>query len=1610
MNDRPAGIFIVEDEALIALEIKDRLAQLGYGIRGISARGEEALAQIAATRPDLVLMDVHLAGGMSGIETARRLRETSDVPVVFLTAYSDEDLLRQAVATEPFGYLVKPFQGRELHATIQMALYKHRTEREMKEANARLDEKVLARTAELEEANAALRASEAFNRSLIEHLPLKLFLKNLDSVYLMVNEGYAGDFRLTPADFAGRDDFAFHPRELAEKYQADDREVICTGQVKEVEESYIVEGRRFWIQTIKAPLRDANGRVTGLLGIFRDITARKEAQEALRESELRYRLLFQESVDGLALADAGTGTLIDCNEAFCALVGWERAELVGRPQRMLHPPEEAQGEVSDTFERHRSAETGKVIETHILTKAGEIRDVEIKGAPLKVGGQLVLLGVFRDITERKRMEAALRASEEHFRTMAEVSPAVIYRLSPEGLISYASPAAMGMLGIAPADALGQHFLNFVIPDDHPPAMAAFQALLSRQTITALDLRLKCADGGWRWTSISVAPICDRERLIGIQGIAVDFTERKRAEQSLAASEARLSFVVSASPAVIYTCRPDGDYGATYISPNVSMQLGYAPDEFLSDPSFWAGRIHPEDAARVFAGLPRLFQEGRHVHEYRFRHKNGEWLWIRDELVLVRDSSGRVAEIIGSWLDITERKKAEEQLRLQAELQRIVAEISTGFIHLPAGELNRTISDALEKIVVFFEADRSYVFRFSRDMETMDNTHEWCAEGIEPQIHLLRNSPTAGIPWAIERLRRHETLYIPDVEALPPEAAAEKRDFQRQGIQSLISLPIERHDELIGFFGFDSVQRKRSWTAGEAAMLKVVADAIGGAIIRERTERALNDLNRELERRVEERTAEVLSRERIFAALSHSSPVGIVQTDAAGQYVYVNRRWCDIAGLSEEEAKGEGWMQAMHPEDRQRVQEQWGAAIQAGAPFGAEYRYLRAGGTMAWVMDQAVPFKDAGGGVAGYMGTVTDITERKESEEELLRSRQQYFDLVENVHDGIIRDDLEGRLTFANRRFREWFGLDGKDITKVALEDNIAPEWRQRIRDWHDRRVHGEPAPDHYECCCIRPGGERIWFEVSATPVVEQGRIVGTQSAVRDITERKRTEAERERLMTAIQQSGEAVLITDREGTIEYVNPAFTQITGYSGEEVLGRNSRILQSGKHDELFYRDLWQTITGGKVWHGRMINRNKDGAFLTLDVTISPVRDALGQIVNYVEVLRDITDELNLQQQLQQAQKMESIGRLAGGVAHDFNNLLTVINGHSELMLAKLDPRDPMYEEIVEVRKAGERAAGLTQQLLAFSRKQVIQPAVLDLNAVVRDVEKMLRRVMGEDIELVTVLNPDLGRIKADAGQLTQVLMNLAVNARDAMPDGGRLRIETENVVFEERHVQEHVEMEPGAYVQLTISDSGAGMDEATQARIFEPFFTTKETGGGTGLGLSTVYGIVRQGGGHIHVASQPGHGTTFKIYLPPVEAAATVAETEPLAGTLQGSETILVVEDQKDVRKLARIVLTSYGYKVLEAANAREALFQAESYAGPIDLMLTDVVMPGMNGRELAERLKPLRPALKVLFMSGYAENMLSSQESLDEDIAYLQKPFAPERLARKVREVLGPRRRE
>jgi len=498
-----------------------------------------------------------------------------------------------------------------------------------------------------------------------------------------------------------------------------------------------------------------------------------------------------------------------------------------------------------------------------------------------------------------------------------------------------------------------------------------------------------------------------------------------------------------------------------------------------------------------------------------------------------------------------------------------------------------------------------------------------------------------------------------------------------------------------------------------------------------------------------------------------------------------------------------------------------------------------------------------------------------------------------------------------------------------------------------------------------------------------------------------------KLSRAVEGSADAIVITNRTGIIEYVNPAFEALTGYSHEEVIGQTPGILKSGEQAPEIYQELWQTILAGKIFRGILVNRKKNGEFYYVEESISPVRDSAGCITHFIANGRDLTDRLRLEAQLLQAQKMDAVGRLAGGVAHDFNNLLTIITSYSELALDSVGPGTALEGKLSEILSAARRAAQLTRQLLAFSRKQPQALRVVDLNNVVAEITRTLQRLIGEDIQLTFHPGTELGQVRVDPFQIEQILMNLAVNARDAMPQGGQLKIETSNVILGDEYIhRKHVAIPPGQYVLISVSDTGKGIPADHLAHIFEPFYTTKPVGKGTGLGLATVYGIVKQNRGFIWAYSEPDMGTVFKVYLPCVPAGQ-VADVSPRdsEAPVNGSETILLVEDEDAVRRATAEFLTMHGYRVLQARDGLEALAVVKNHGSPIHLAVTDVVMPNMSGGQLAKELSVRCPEAKVLFVSGYAGKTIMDHKVVDLESNFLQKPFTLKELSRKIREVLA-----
>ncbi len=754
----------------------------------------------------------------------------------------------------------------------------------------------------------------------------------------------------------------------------------------------------------------------------------------------------------------------------------------------------------------------------------------------------------------------------------------------------------------------------------------------------------------------------------------------------------------------------------------------------------------------------------------------------------------------------------------------------------------------------------------------------------------------------------------------------------------------------------------------------------------------------------------LQSEEMFRALVENSPDVVMRFDREHRHLYVSPAIAGQTGMPPVAFLGKTHRELGFPEELSSF---WSQAIDQVFLTGKVYRtefQLPDGTWLDWLLS---PETGPDGTVKAVITSARNISSRKQAEEALRASEEKYRALTETASDVIWTMDLDLNYTYLSPAIMKQTGYSVEDYMALAGQSETVKASFQPIREILARELQleaeGESDPGRkytVEGDWVLPNGKVISLERMMSFLRDgQGKIVGIHGISRDITERKKAEAELRRLAAAIEQAGETVVITDIEGKIQYVNPAAERTTGYSRAELIGRNPLFFPGLDRDEPFFQNLRETLEAGKTWEGRVADTRKDGTSFTEEACIAPVFDANGAIMNYVAVTRDVTRETLLEEQLRQSQKMEAVGRLAGGVAHDLNNLLSPIIAYGELLIDGLAPDDRRWQAVNGIFEAGLRARELVRQLLVFGRKQPLDVKPVDLNRTIAAFEKLLRRTIRENIEIRIMLAQGIPAILADAGQIEQIIMNLAVNGQDAMKNGGLLTIETGEAYLDEAYAAEHGGIAPGRYATLAVGDTGPGMDNQTRQRIFEPFFTTKALGEGTGLGLSTVYGIVKQHGGHIEVFTEKGQGAAFRIYFPVAEEVVVETDEAPVSfRDTQGHETIVVAEDNAMVRSLVVQILETDGYKVFDAAGGEDCLRLLAGLNSPVDLLLTDMVMPDMNGTALAEQVVKLFPQVKIVFMSGYTDKDIGHPGLSEDDFDFIQKPFTARTLALKVRELL------
>jgi PAS domain S-box-containing protein len=1327
----------------------------------------------------------------------------------------------------------------------------------------------------------------------------------------------------------------------------EDHEVIRSAAAQAVESGtayhcefrirHPISGER-WMLSHGQVVRDKSGHPTHVLGMSFDITDRRTAEQALRERERLLGIVTSSVRIGLVVVNDRYEYLF-ANDAYAEIFELDAQAIIGRRVPEVLPSIWLQ--IQPRFDLALAGER-VIYELTIPKRHGETepRWMRVMYEPrLGDAKERTVTVVVIEITNQKRAENERLRSAQLLQAVADGTTDAVFVKDREGKYLLLNGAAARFVGKSVEEVLGKDDTALFDPEGVRIVMAHDRAVMASGQVATEEETLTAA-GVTRTYLATKAPYRDADgKIIGSIGISRDITQRRRDEEKLEQSQALLNVasrigrlgawavelpshkvIWSEELRAIHGLPPDRD-------PGVEDGLNfYAPE--------YRDTMREVFFACVQNGVP--FDV-----EVQIDTVQGLRVWVRVLGEAVRSENGAIIRVQGAFQDISDRKNAEESLRVsEVRFRNFVEQASDGF------------------------------FLFDPDGTILDVNTQACES--------LGYSRSELIGMRVEDI---DPFVTPDVFRQVAEKTASGMRVSldaRHRRKDMSEFPVE-----VRISPFESDGRR-----------------LALALIRDVTERQLAEEALHL-------------RDRAIQAVSQ----GILITTPSlsdNPITFASPGFEKVTGYSQSEVLGRNCRFLQGKDTDSTAVARVRNAILAGKACTVELLNYRKDGTPFWNELSISPIRDAADRLTHFVGIQADVTERKRAEEILHFQHALLRCQTEASPDGILVVGPDFRILSYNRRFLEIWGIpeelveqrDDAPILAMAKSRTADPEgFASRVV-----AIYADKERESYDEIPLADG--RTLDRYSGMIRGASGELLGRVWYFRDISERKRSEEALKSSQMRLQHvlaSSPSILFTvaiadDRILGINWISDNLREMLGYLPDEAYA--PEWWPANIHPDDLAGVFSQT---GVVLFERNLSthefrfRHRNGKYRWTRGEIRLIRDGAGHSVDAVGSWSDITERKQIEEQYRQAQKMEAFGQLAGGVAHDFNNLLTIINGYCEYLLDGMDESSKARGPLEAIWDAGERAAGLTSQLLAFSRQSVLEPVMLDPNAVVTETTKLLKRLIGEDIRLNASLDPRIGRIKVDPGQLGQVLMNLAVNARDAMPTGGRLTIETRNVVLDGASIEGR-DVRPGQYAMIAVSDTGTGMTAEVKSRVFEPFFTTKETGKGTGLGLATVYGNIKQSGGYVEVYSELGVGTTFKIYLPAVAEVETSAAAGLPTRIRGGSETVLLVEDQTDVRQLALLALQTQGYTVIEAIDGADVFRQIELDHPHLDILVTDVVMPGMSGRQVAETLRLQYPGIKVLYTSGYTDDAVVRHGILQADVAFLRKPYTPFSLARKVREVL------
>ncbi len=1401
------------------------------------------------------------------------------------------------------------------------------------------------------------------------------------------------------------------------------RQILREGRTVELSGTVLTrDGGLRAIAGCGSPVVAATGTISGLVLVFRDQGADHARLQALQESEELHRTVAESTSDWEYLR-AQDGRLLYMSPSCLHITGYDRQEFLTRPgllEEIIHPDDRPR------MEGHRPDQSGQEVEFRIVHRDGGVRWIGCVCQPAFRADGTPQGKRFsnRDITDRKRAEATLLEERRIF----VGGPTVVFKWrAAEGWpVEYVSPNVQEQLGYRPEALLSgtPPFSALVHPDDlERVAREVTEHTLAGDPIFEQEYRLRRVNGEYRWLYDFTTVLRDAQGAVThYLGYVQDITNRKQTEAALRQSEERYRQIVDTANEGIWVI--DEHRRTTFVNARLASMLGFEAVEMQGRvlDSFIPEEELPDHLRRMASRQQGLAER----YERQFRRKDGTTLWTSIAAAPRFDAERRFCGSFGMLTDITESKRAEAALRA-------------------AHERLSHIIDFLPDATFVIDRDKR-VIAWNRAIEEMTGTRKADILGQGDYAYAL--------PWYGER----RPILIDLVDSDDADFRARYDYVHKQG------------DTLFAEVFVPSVfggKGAHLWVTA-SPLLDAEGNRIGAIeSVRDITERK----RAEQERQEHIRFLEALERvdQAVRQANDASQLLWSIARETQATF-QCDRTWllypCDPEApsfrvpveVTRPEYPGAKDLDVdipVSPGEAQNLREALASnepvtytagtdrPVTTAPQFGVQSQMFTAlhprlgppwvfgmhqcSRPRVWTGEEKRLFKEIARRMSDGLSALLFLRELQENEE-------RFRSTFEQAAVGLAHVAPDGHWLRVNQKLCDIVGYSQEELLQKTFQDITYPDDLDADLEYVHRMLAGDISTYSMEKRYVRKDGSLVWINLTVALVHDRaGQPANFISVVEDISERKRTEEAmrlaNERFASVLRAATHlSIIATDPEGVIKVMNEGAQRMLGYRAEELVDR-ATPLRFHDPSEVAARAQELGLEPGfgvfveKARQGETETREwtyvrRDGTRLTVALTIGARRSEDGVLTGFVGIGRDITVEKKLEQQLLQSQKMETVGLLAGGVAHDFNNLLTPIMSYAELLQLDLLPlENPQQEQppgdntvqghIEEILRAARRARELVQQLLTLSRKQVVQLKPVNLGDIVRRCAAMLRRTIQESVSIEIRLPAALGLVRADAGQIEQILMNLSVNAQDAMPAGGVLAIEAADLELDQSYTARHPEAQPGPYVMLAVSDTGVGMDEATLARVFEPFFTTKPPGKGTGLGLSTVYGIVKQHQGSVCVYSEKGCGTTFKVFLPRAPDAGAVQPGQQAEQVVRGTETVLVVEDDEAVRGLACTLLRGLGYQVLSARGVEQCVALAEARTEPLHLLLTDVVMPGMNGRELYERLRRRRPGLKVLFMSGFTTNVIGHHGVLDEGVHLLQKPFTHSSLSTQLREALDAR---